>query len=218
MMRYEINVCRLFEGNMDEVSCNLPNSYPTGSTPTSIGSGDFNNDDYLDLIVVNSGNSSLTIYMNNRQGTFRSDSIPLIDTSPRFVTVGDFDRDGKLDVAVANLDSFISVLLGHGDGAFQEKTIYPTDDQSAAIVTDDVNHDMILDLLMVSGYGRSLWVLIGNGDGTFQTAVKYPTGNNPQSIITGDFNHDERLDLAVANLADDTVGVLFGNGDGTFQK
>ena len=105
-----------------------------------------------------------------------------------------------MDAAVANLDSLISVLLGHGDGTFQEKTIYSTDDQSAAIITKDVYHDMILDLLMVSRYDRSLWMLLGNGDGTFQTAIKYPTGNNQQSIVTGDFNHDTKVDLAVANL------------------
>ena len=93
----------------------------TGRFPSSVASGDLNNDAYLDLAVVNSGSSSLSILINNKNGTFQSHINSLAQTSPLSITIGDFNRDNKLDLAVANDDSFITVLLGNGDGDISEK-------------------------------------------------------------------------------------------------
>jgi len=144
--------------------------------------------------------------------------------------VGDFNRDGIPDLAVANGPRFdqgatgsVTILLGNGDGTFTTETESPdAGGQPLFITTGDFNGDGIPDLVvsdMNSGYPElgNLTVLLGNGDGTFTpTAVSPQTGSIPYSVAVADFNGDGKADLVTANAGSNTVTVLLGNGDGTF--
>ncbi len=137
------------------------------------------------------------------------------------VAVGDFNGDGMLDLAVANLYSnTVSVLLGKGDGTFKPKVDYPTGLNPASVAVGDFNGDGRVDLVVATAGGPTVSILLGKGDGTFQPYVEYGTGSGPLFVATGDFNGDGKLDLVSAtnnsNLSG-TVSVLLGNGDGTFQ-
>ncbi|HVR24090.1 MAG TPA: FG-GAP-like repeat-containing protein [Candidatus Polarisedimenticolia bacterium] len=137
---------------------------------------------------------------------------------PIAVATGDFNQDGKLDLAVANLnDDTVSVLLGRGDGSFQSQSVYATGSGPTWIATGDFNGDGKLDLAVANGSDSTVSILLGNGDGTFQPQSVYVAGSGPHSIMTADLNGDGKLDLVVANANDITVSVLLGNGDGTFQ-
>lgn len=125
---------------------------------------------------------------------------------------GDFNGDGRLDLAVA--DSGIHVLLGNGDGTFQPAVDYGPGSNSDFVAVGDFNGDGKLDLVATNS---GVSVLMGNGDGTFQPAVNYNAGSGPYSIAVGDFNSDGKLDLAVANVQSGNVSVFLGNGDGTFE-
>jgi FG-GAP-like repeat/Abnormal spindle-like microcephaly-assoc'd, ASPM-SPD-2-Hydin/FG-GAP repeat/PQQ enzyme repeat len=131
---------------------------------------------------------------------------------------GDFNNDGKLDLAVTASAGNIDVLLGNGDGTFQAPAIYAAGSGADAVALGDFNGDGNLDLVVANSSGNNVSVLLGNGDGTFQAAVNYPTGNDPDSLVVGDFNGDGKLDLAVGNASDNDVSVLLGNGDGTLQS
>jgi hypothetical protein len=138
--------------------------------------------------------------------------------SPVAAAVGDFNGDGKLDLAVANQGSNnVSVLLGNGDGTFRAAVSYGTGQFPYSVAVGDFNRDGKLDLAVANFDSNSVSVLLGNGDGTFRAAVSYGTGSGPHSVAVGDFNRDGKLDLAVANQASNDVSVLLGNGDGTFQ-
>ena len=138
--------------------------------------------------------------------------------APISVAVGDFNGDGKPDLAVANIQSDnVSVLIGSGGGTFETAVNYGTGSGPQAVVAGDFNGDGKLDLAVANVSSNNVSVLIGKGDGTFHSAVNYAVANDPGSIVVGDFNHDGKLDLVVANYQTNNVSVLLGNGDGTFQ-
>jgi len=141
------------------------------------------------------------------------------------VAVADVNGDGKPDLVVAsnhsNAPGSVAILLGNGDGTFQQAVTYNSGGQYAgSIVIADFNGDAKPDLVVVNGSG-SLGILCGNGDGTFQPAVNYGSGgSSANSVAVADLNGDGKLDLVVTNQTggnDDVVGVLLGNGDGTFK-
>jgi hypothetical protein len=138
-------------------------------------------------------------------------------TGPISVAVGDFNGDGKLDLAVANNGSNnVSILLGNGDGTFQAAVDYGAGTEPWSVAVGDFNGDGKLDLV-VANEGGNVSILLGNGDGTFQAAVNYGAESEPTSVAVGDFNGDGKLDLAVANYGSSNVSILLGNGDGTFK-
>ncbi|PYM87134.1 MAG: hypothetical protein DME09_00365, partial [Candidatus Rokuibacteriota bacterium] len=144
-----------------------------------------------------------------------------VGTSPFSVAMGDFDGDGKPDLAVANGGSNdVSVLLGNGDGTFKPAKNYEAGLGGGPlwVAVGDFNLDGKLDLVVANSSSDSVGVLLGNGDGTFRPSVTFPAGGTaPQSVAVGDFNGDGKPDLAVASYYSNNVTVLIGNGDGTFQ-
>jgi hypothetical protein len=139
-----------------------------------------------------------------------------VDPDPNNVAIGDFNHDGKLDLAVASGDSIqtVSVFLGNGDGTFQPQVRYAVGSFPYGVAAADVNLDGNLDLLVSNHNDDTISVLLGNGDGTFQPQAIFPTGDGPTGIVVADFNGDGLPDLATASIG---TAVLLGNGDGTFQ-
>jgi hypothetical protein len=127
------------------------------------------------------------------------------------VAAGDFNGDGKLDIAI--MDGQLSVLLGNGDGTFQAPVNYPCV-QGLWIATADFNQDGIPDLV-VPTYSNTVGVLLGNGDGTFRPPLSSNLTDPASFIAVGDFNNDHKIDIVVIDGA--YISVLLGNGDGTFQ-
>ena len=108
---------------------------------------------------------------------------------PQSVTTGDFNRDGKTDLAVANAGSDnVSVLLGNGDGTFHAAVNYDAGTSPSSVTTGDFNGDGKTDLAVANAASNTVSVLLGNGDGTFQAAVNYNVGSDPASVTTGDVN------------------------------
>jgi VCBS repeat-containing protein len=138
-------------------------------------------------------------------------------SNPPSVTTGDFDGDGKTDLAVANpVSGTISVRLGNGDGTFAAAVSYPAGSLPFSVTTGDFNGDGKTDLAVANLLSNNVSVLLNNGDGTFAAAVSYTVGSMPRSVTTGDFNGDGKTDVAVANDGSSNVSVLLNNGDGTF--
>jgi hypothetical protein len=228
---FDSNTVSVLLGNGDGTFQPAVN-YPVGNGPISVAVGDFNGDQVPDLVVVNETDQTVGILLGSRNGngtptgTFK----PMAPYStgkggnPLSVVVGDFNGDGKLDLAVADMRAeLVSVLLGNGDGSFQPVQIYPTGANPSSIVIGDFNGDGKLDLAMTSTPlepypGNLVSLLLGNGDGTFGTPTLsyqlFGTGSQAYSAVVGDFNGDGALDLAIANGISDTVSVLL-NTQGT---
>jgi hypothetical protein len=147
-----------------------------------------------------------------------------VGTNPRAVAVGDFNGDGKMDLAVVNFgdpsvndNGSVSILLGNGDGTFQPANNVVAGKNPTSIAVGDFNGDGRVDIVTVNS-GNTVSALLGNGDGTFQAHVDYGAGSGPDFVAVGDFNSDGRPDLVVTNSGGGSVSVLLGNGDGTFQS
>ena len=101
-------------------------------------------------------------------------------TEPGAIVAGDFNGDGRTDLAVANTGSDdVSVLLGNGDGTFQNQVPYATGFEPSAIVAGDFTGDGRTDLAVANYGSNDVSVLLGNGDGTFQNQVPYAAGSAP---------------------------------------
>jgi hypothetical protein len=195
--------------------------FSAGTAPNGVATGDFNGDGILDLAVANSGSdNNVSIFLGNGNGTFDPASTPTVpaDTTPAAVTVGDFNGDGKIDLAVANNGSDnVSVLLGNGDGSFQSAINSSVGTHPIALASGDFNRDGVPDLAVVnSGGGVSILLGVGNGNFTQPIGSPFGVGTTPSAVAIGDFDSDGIPDVAVANSGSSNVSVLLGNGDGTF--
>jgi hypothetical protein len=140
-----------------------------------------------------------------------------VGTTPTTVTNADFNGDGKMDLAAQNLGTDgVSVLLGKGDGTFEDNTDFTVGDGPTAVISADFNNDGIADLAVSNQNSNNVSVLLGNGDGTFEDKTNHAAGTAPSSVAGADFDGDGDADLAVSNSASNNVSVLLGNGDGTF--
>ena len=222
--------CRCCMGNGDG-TFQPQVTYAVGSFPVAIVAGDFNGDGRTDLAVVNEGNypnydDTVSVLLGNGDGTFQPQVTYAVGMGPDAIVAGDFNGDGRTDLAVANaVDGTVSVLLGNGDGTFQPQVTYavgvnPTASWRATSKATAAPTWPCGQAYPSRSPTGEVSVLLGNGDGTFQPQVTYAVGLSPIAIVAGDFTGDGRTDLAVVNaltLATGTVSVLLGNGDGTFQ-
>jgi hypothetical protein len=227
---------------------------------SAVAVGDFNGDGFPDIAALLAPQpptpcttpGTVTILINNGDGSFTSSPVTLqVGLQPSAITVGDFNGDGKQDIAVLNgnhcqfvQNGTVNVFLGNGDGTFTPAAS-PSSTGSGyfpiAIAAGDFNGDGRLDLAVVNSFGQnslgqglstgSIAVMLGNGDGTFSSAAfAMGTGTNPNAgqLVIGDFDGDGNLDLAVSTLCGlgqqcplglsniGDVELFKGNGDGTF--
>jgi hypothetical protein len=169
--------------------------------------GDFNNDLKPDLLLIG---QSCNVLLGNGDGTFT----PVNAVCAPAYAIGDFNGDGKLDLAypVPGSNGGVQVYLGYGDGGFAGGGLFDQGVKHELTLAGDFNNDHKLDLAASDMNGFS--ILLGNGDGTFQNGIPSAVSASFPSFVTGDFNGDGKLDVAAETSSG--IAVFLGKGDGTF--
>jgi hypothetical protein len=177
--------------------------------------------------AVNDPNETVTVNLTsggdyilgyNPSASFTPPTNFTVGTGPISVTVGDFNGDGKSDLATANVNGGsggnVSVLLGTGTGSFGTATNFSVGSLPASVTVGDFNGDGKSDLAVANFNSNNVSVLLGTGTGSFGTATNFTVGSSPISVAVGDFNGDGKSDLATANYFANNVSVLL-NADPT---
>ena len=131
-------------------------SFPVGTDPQAVVTADFNNDGKLDLAIGQrtTGDSTVSVLLGNGNGSFQPAQTSATGPYPLSLAVGDFNADGKLDLATANRDGYfnndaVSILLGHGDGTFAAPVgLYAYGEAPNSVAAGDLNADGKLDLVV----------------------------------------------------------------------
>ena len=203
-------------------------NYAVVTNPTSVAVGDFDRDGKPDLVVANydDGSDNISMLLGTVSGTFiEAPGFPMSwNAEPISVAVGDFDRNGKPDLAVAEYaGGNVSILLGDGSGIFTKAagSPVPVGMRPSCIAVGDFNRDGDLDLVTTSDISDNVFIVLGDGNGGFTNAIPATdstgSGSRPTSVTTGDFDRDGVPDLAVANYNSGTIAILLGTGSGSFS-
>jgi hypothetical protein len=136
---------------------------------------------------------------------------------PYASAVGDFNGDGKQDLAVTNLGTnSVSILLGSGNGAFGAPGTFAVGSTPTSLAVGDFNGDGKQDLAVANLGSNTAGIYLGNGAGGFALSVNVRVGDGPYSVTVGDFNGDGKPDVATANFTSNNVSIALGDGTGHF--
>lgn len=192
--------------------------------PLRLSTADLNKDGYRDIVASNNGSANLSVFLNNASPnvTFAAPVTYAAGNGARGLALFDFNKDGNVDIAVANQDArTVQLLFGSGNGTFAAASgNYDVSGGAScyvvALLAVDANGDGNMDLVTTSSVPNNLRVLVNNGAGIFAAPVAYPAGTNVYYTDAGDLNGDGRQDLVVTNFASNTVSVLLNAGGGAF--
>ena len=192
-------------------------SFPVGGL-SSCAMADINGDGKLDLITSNirgilATNFSLTIFTNNANGSFGSNSIYFVNTHlpsyfPLSVVATDINGDGKPDlIAGGPFATILTILTNNVSGIFGSNATLSASNGPIFIVTGDFNGDGKTDLGSAN-YDGTMTFWTNNGSGVFGFNTNENLGSGPWCAIAADLNGNGKLDLISANMNDGTLTVL----------
>jgi len=207
--------------------------FPAGKNPNDIAVGDFDGNGTLDLAFPNHDTHGVTVLLGDGKGGFRpAAGSPFTVASrphPHGIAAGDFNGDGRLDLAVESWgDNAVEVLFGTGKGGFTSpgRRFAVGRMPYQRLRSADVNRDGKPDLLTTNFEGNSVSVLLGDGKGGFTNAPgsPFPAGRSPFCQAIADVNGDGKPDVVIGGFSGhpedpsaDGVSVLLGDGAGGFR-
>ncbi len=198
-----------------------PVSYTAGTGPRFVAIVDINSDGRLDLAVANQNSNTVSVLLQNTAspGNFLAGTLFNTFSTPYALAPADLNGDGRLDLAVACVNTQVVILLQNAPatpvpGTYNPAVNYGAGAVPSAVAIGDLNDDGRLDLAIANRDTNNVSVLLQSATtrGSFLAAVNYAASLGPIAIAIADLNMDGRLDLAVANQANSNVSVLLQSG------
>ena len=196
-----------------------PVTYPVGSYPFGIVSGNFMSAGHQDLAVTNELSDAVSILANDGSGTFTTHAFIHVGSNPVGIVTGSFNSLGRADLAVTNVgDNTVIVLLNNGDGTFTAQPPIAVGSNPIGIVAGNFMGLGHQDLAVTNELSNTISILANNGSGIFTAQPPIAVGNSPIGIVTGDLMGLGHADLAVANssASANSINILSNNGSGAF--
>ncbi len=196
-----------------------------GTSGCEVIASDLDGDGDNDLACTNVHLASISIYMNNGDGTFPGFVQYAVGNHPGSLCASDLDADGDSDLVVANrYSNNLSVLLNNGDGTFGAAVSYGSVlwkllfVRLGSVISCDLDGDGDNDIAVAGEGGINASIILNNGDGTFSSAViYYETSDGLSSLYASDLDGDGDNDLVVANESSGNVSVLLNDGNAVFE-
>ncbi len=211
-----------------QVLFNAPAYYDVEAYPRDVAAGDLNGDGWVDLAVANDNSGTVSVLLNDGDGTFGPAASYAVGAGPWDVEIARMDADIHPDIVTSNSASgTVSVLLNDGDGTFGTAASYAVGIGSipTGVIAEDLNGDGANDVAVVSSTSRSFTVLLNEGDGSLTYSGSYAAGGSatsPSWLAAGRFDTDEYPDIVVVKhfhslYFDESYVQLFSNdGSGGF--
>ena len=202
-------------------------TFSTGSAefPGFIALDGFTSDGLPDIVVENDGTHDISILIHNANGKFSMQTAYLGNSTfcPPFIIVSDFNSDQRLDIAAANCDMNILIILyGERDVTFDNFTVFSTGTNSnpQSTASGYFNNDNCLDVIVRLPSSNAIDVLLGYDNGIFGNSMIYSTGrySYPLSVTIKDLNNDGRLDVVVSNMLNNNIGICLGYANEDFAS
>jgi hypothetical protein len=198
-----------------------------GKRPDALAIADLNNDGRADLVVANENSNTVSVLLGNGDGTFQPQQTYRVGYGPDAVAVADINGDGIPDLIVANVGTLsnpghtISVLLGNGDGTFQQQQTFDVGNAPISVAVANLTGDGRPDIVSANYNDGTVSVLLNETTPRskvvrFATQSDLPVDQGPQAVTVAHVYGDGAPDIVVANYASGTVSLLRGKGDGTF--
>ena len=176
---------------------------------------DFDQDNQTDLMLTQSN----SVYLQLLKGPdwLDDNNTLIVGLTPISLQAGDWNNDGRKDIAVANRGmGSISTLLNNGNDNFTTAATLDTADFPQQLMQGDWNGDNVTDLASISVGENLLQLWKGKGDGTFEKTSELDTPSSPQQLEVVDFDCDGRQDLAVSSRSAEVLRIWYGDGSGNF--
>lgn len=198
-----------------EITFATRTDWPLGAAAHSLAVARINGDPLLDLVVAS--DQGLAVLFGNRSGSLSSPVLVRHQPVPAFVVAGDFDGDGRSDLAVAGrTEPAVHLLFGTGDGGFERDVKLPLSGRVLALHSADIDRDGKADLLAGWGGGIALW--LGRSERAFPGPYPIDTEDAPgRAFQTADVDGDQRMDLVLLEANGEAVGFFRGDGDRNFE-
>lgn len=201
----------------------LPTQYfPMGAPGYGLAVGDLDGDEKPDILVANTDGTqtytgdTASIFLNDGQDGLRILPPLIVGKAPKALALGDFDHDGRLDLAVTNeWDSMVSVFPGMGNGNFGARSTYPAFQDVRDIIAADIDHDGNLDLITSNADSQVVSVLRGNSQGRFTSDyAPVSVGSYPSYLLAADVDCDGYMDVLINSQLQPIVSLMRGNAQG----
>lgn len=203
-----------------------PIDIAVGQEPAGLWAGNLGQEDLDAIVVSNSSDNTLSI-LEYTGTTYEETKVVPCGNGPRHLAGSDLNRDGFIDLIVANLNSGdLSILFGLGEGIFRNEIQFAMPGPVARFTLADFDGNTLWDVAAVlfdktdedRKPASTFCVALGDVQSTFKNPSIYGAGWGAIGIVAADMNGDNCPDLITSDLSRNTISIAYNRCDGTFQS